>query len=57
MSTNTIISTALPTLLMLAALALLVLLYQSSSERKRLLAGIFLTAVSLICLEIVLLQR
>ena len=56
MISNTTISKGLPFLLMVMALFLLLQLYRGSAERDRLAAGIFLTIVFVICLEVVLLD-
>jgi len=53
---NKIIGEIIPAALILAAAALIGLLYNESTERTRLLAGMALAIVGLLCLEILLLQ-
>jgi hypothetical protein len=53
---NKIIGVGIPIALILAAAALIGLLYNESTERTRLLAGIGLAIVGILCLEILLLQ-
>jgi hypothetical protein len=53
---NKIIGEGIPIALILVAVAIIGLLYNESNERTRLLAGIVLAIVGVLCLEILLLQ-